>query len=255
MWLAIHSRSESLSFRKIEGVLPGSGEAVTLFLLTVLTVLLIAPGGFRRSQGVRTILAGVRDHCRAAACCKAQILARRGSHLMALWIVVLVAQLAVAYPKAREKVAVAVLAALGLGGIAAQFYTDGLSMAMLLKYRRPSMWSTGMSITGYKMDGLRFFDNPDSGTKHGDNGRLYATCVNDGVRLLDSSSQQNEKVANGRIFTILFPMCCVAKPATGAARALFLGTNITMAHLPNPRRIFGDADLIMEPHSREYARE
>lgn len=246
MWLAIHSRSGSLSCRKIEGALPGSGEAVTLFLFTVLTVLLVVPGGFRRGQGVRTILLASATIAVSGLLRSTNAL-ETGFQLMTLWIVVLVAQLAAAHPKTREKVAVAVLAAVGLGGIAAQFYGDCVGMAALLKYRMPARWSTGVSIAGYKMDGLRFFDNPDSDTKHGDNGRLYATCVNDGVRLLESSSQQNEKVATVG-FHNPFSYVLRRKPATGGSTWLLLGNNITMAHLPDPDRIFGDADLIMEPH-------
>jgi hypothetical protein len=246
MWLAIHSRSESLSFRKIAGGLPGSGEAVTLFLLTVVTVLLVAPGGFRRSQGVRTILLACAT-IGVSGLLRSTNARESGFYLMALWNVVLVAQLAAAYPEAKKKVAIAVLAAVGLGGIAAQFYTGCLSMAALLKYRRPSMWSMGMSVTGYKMDGLRFFDDPDSGTRYGDNGRLYATYISDGVRLLESSSQPNEKVATVG-FHNPFSYVLRRKPATGGSTFLLLDNNITMAHLPDPQRIFGDADLIMEPH-------
>jgi hypothetical protein len=208
---------------------------------------MVVPGGFRRSQGIRTILLACATIA-VSGILRSTNLGETGFHLMAFWVVVLVAQLATAYPKTREKVAVAVLATVGLGGIAAQFYTDFLSMAMLLKYRSPSMWSTGMSINGYKMDGLRFFDNPDSaGIKHGDNGRMYATCVNDGIRLLESLSRQNEKVATVG-FHNPFSYALRRKPATGGSTWLLLGNNITMAHLPDPPRIFGNADLIMEPH-------
>jgi hypothetical protein len=247
MWLAIHSRGGSLSFRKIEGVLPGSYEAATLFLLTVLTVLLVAPGGFRRSPGVRTILLACATIAVSGLLRSTNAL-ETGFQLMAFWILVLVAQLAAAYRETKQKAAVAVLAVVGLGGIGAQFYGDCVSMAALLKYRMPARWSTGMSIAGYKMDGLRFFDNPDMDTKHlGDNGRLYATCVSDGVRLLESSSLQNEKVATVG-FHNPFSYVLRRKPATGGSTWLLIDNNISMAHLPDPQLIFGDADLIMEPH-------
>ena len=247
MLMAIHSRGGSLSLRKIEGVLPGSNEAVTLFLFTVVTVLLVAPGRLRRIPGARTILLGCATIVVSGAL-RSTNAVETGFHLMAFWIVVLVAQLAAAYPQAKQKAAVAVLAVVGLGGIFAQFYGDAVSMSALLKYRMGARWSTGISISGEKMDGLRFFDDPDTDTKNlGDNGRLYATSVSDGVRLLESLSQQNEKVATVG-FHNPFSYVLRRKPATGGSTWLLVGNNITLEHLPDPQRIFGDADLIMEPH-------
>ena len=246
MWMALHSRSEGLSFRKIVGALPGSCEAFTLFLFTVLTVLLIIPGGFRRSQGVRTILLACATIAVSGLLRSTNAL-ETGFHLMAFWVVVLVAQLAAAYPIAKEKAAIAVLAAIGMGGLAAQFYGDGVSMAALLKYRMPAKWSTGMSIAAYKMDGLRFFDDPDGSIHFADNGRSYAKCVSDGVRLLESSSRPDEKVATIG-FHNPFSYAMRRKPAKGGSTWLLLGNNIATAYLPAPQRVFGDADLVMEPH-------
>jgi hypothetical protein len=246
MWLAIHSRSEFLSFRRIAIELPGSGEAITLFLVTVLTVLLVAPGGIRRSPGVRTILLACATIAMSTLLRSTNAM-ETGFRLMAFWALVLVALLAVAYPNVKEKAAIAVLALAALGGIAAQCYMDCVSMATLLKFRTPARWSQGMSIAGYNMDGLRFFDNPDSDIRHGDNGRLFAMYASDGVRLLESSSQQSEKVATIGYYNP-FPYVLRRKPAMGGSPWLMLGSNITTAHPPDPQRIFGDADLIMEPH-------
>ena len=245
MWLALHSRSEELSFRKIEGALPGSGEAATLFLFTVVTVLLVAPGGFRRSRGLRTVLLA------CAAIAVSGLLQSTNAletkfQLLALWILVLVAQLATAYPGAKEKAAIAALAVIGMGGIAAQFYGDFVSMVALVKYRMPARWSTGVSIAGY-----RWTDSGSSTTpiqiKTGTMGVLYVAYVNDGVRLLESSSRPDEKIATTGYHNP-FPYVLRRKPATGGSTWLMLGSNITMAHLPDPDRILGDADLVMEPH-------
>lgn len=128
---------------------------------------------------------------------------------------------------------------------------------------RPS-WNLNQNATStgrvtlpipYKMEGLRLFNDPDSGASYGDNGRLYATYISDGVRLPESSSQQNEKVATLG-FQNPFSYVLRRKPAAGGSPRLALGNNIAMAHLPDPQRIFGNADLIMEPHfqgSHQYS--
>lgn len=246
MSLAIHSRGEALSFRKIESMLPGNGEAVTLLILTALTALLIGRGARRRSQEVRIVLLA------CAAVAVSGILRSTngdelGLYLIPFWALILVAYLVAAFPGAKEKTAIAVLVAVGLGGITAQFYTDCIGMAALLKFRRPSVWSTGATITGYKMDGLRFFDNPDKFYRAADNGNLYALCVSNGVQMLRSASQQNETVATIG-FHNPFSYVLRRKPALGGSTWLQLGSDLPWTNLPPPERFFGNADLIMEPH-------
>ncbi len=247
MWLATQARSRSLSLRETAGVIPGSGSVATLLILTVLTVLLVSPGRFRHSQGVRTILLACMTIAVSGLLRSTDAL-EIGLHLLALWGVILVAQLAAAYPEAREKAAVAVLAAVGLGGIAATFYTDGLAMRALLKYRLTPRWSAGTSIAGYRMEGLRFFDDPDIYAMYSDNGHRYAIYVSDGVQLLESLSSPTEKVGTVG-FHNPFSYVLRRKPATGGSPFLLLGNNVQLAHLPDPQRMFGNADLIMEPHS------
>jgi hypothetical protein len=91
---------------------------------------------------------------------------------------------------------------------------------------------------------LRFFDGPSLG---GDNGRLYVTDVTDGLHLLESHSAPGETVATIG-FHDPFTYLERRKPALGGSTWLLLGNNISRAHLPPAQRVFGDADLIMEPH-------
>ena len=192
MLLAIHSRGAALSFRKIEGLLPGSGEAVTVLVLTVLTALLIGRGGRWRSQESRIVLLACATIA-VSALLRSTDGDESGLYLLPFWALIIVAQLVAASPGVKERAAVAVLAAVGLGGIAAQFYTDGITLTALLRNRRPSIWSTGATVTGHKMDGLRFFDYPDVYYRGADNGSLYAAALSEGVGMLESASRQNKR--------------------------------------------------------------
>jgi hypothetical protein len=167
-----------------------------------------------------------------------------GFRMPSFWMLVLAAQLAAVYPQAREKTALAALALIGISGALSQIYTDTYSMSILFHYRLGRLWDSGAVIPGPGLSGLRFFDSP---VVSGDNGRLYVAYVTDGLRLLDSHSSPRETVGTvgyQNPFTYLERR----RPARGGSTWLWWENNLSQAYLPPAARIFGDAELIMEPH-------
>ena len=243
MLLAIDSRGSRLSWIRIVGRLPGISEIAIVFTLTVLASFLAGRGKFWSGRGLVTLLLGCSTIV-ASAVLTATNARESDFRMTSFWLFVLAAQLAEVYPGTKEKTAVAVLALVGIGGVVSQFYLDYYSMTVLLRYRLTRVWSTGAVIPGSGVDMLRFFDGPSLG---GDNGRLYVTDVTDGLHLLESHSAPGETVATIG-FHDPFTYLERRKPALGGSTWLLLGNNISRAHLPPAQRVFGDADLIMEPH-------
>jgi hypothetical protein len=247
MLFATQARGASLTVHGILGDIAGSAELVTLAIMTILAALLVSRGKVWQWHGVRLMLVG----CIVIA--TADLLRRTdtnesGFQLAALWTVVILGYLTAAYPRAKEKTAIAAVIALSLGGIAAQFFANAESVKTLLGYSSPSNRSMGASIAGEGMGRLKFYDLDDASAPSSiDSNRFYAACVNDGLALLARSSTPEESVLTLG-FHSPFSYILRRKPAAGGSPILIFGYTISRTHLLAANRVFGNADLIMVPH-------
>jgi hypothetical protein len=247
MLFVTQARGASLKVQGIIGDIAGSAEMVTLAIMTIVATLLISPGKLRLRHGVRLILLGcivivTADLLRRTNTAETQF------QLATLWTAVLLGRLTMAYPRSKEKTAIAAVIALSLGGIAAQFFADAESLKTLLGYSSPSIRSMGANIAGNGMERLKFYDLEDAnGPSSIDSNRFYAACVNDGLALLARSSTPQESVLTLG-FHNPFSYLLRRKPALGGSPIFIFGYTISRTRLLDANRVFGNADLIMTPH-------
>ena len=115
MRLAVQARGSSLSSVGAIGNIASSAEVVTLAIMTVIAMLLIARGGLWQRYAVRVFLLG--GVVIASGLFFAQTNEsgyEKTSRFAELWVIVLLGLLTLAYPKSKERVAIAALAALSL---------------------------------------------------------------------------------------------------------------------------------------------
>jgi hypothetical protein len=247
MSFAIHARGTSQIFQAIPSEIAASAELVTLAILTIVTTYLVTQGKLWQRLGVRLCLFG-------SIVIVTGILLKRtntgetGYQLASLWTIVLISMLLATYQQVKqEKVAVLVLVAVALGGIAAQFVADADSMRTLLRYSRSTTRAIGVTPNASGMGSLRFYDAKyPPGVWPGDSGHLYVATLNDGLALLEKSSKPEESVMTlgmNNAFSYLLRR----QPARGGSTWLNLGNNISEKHKLEPNRLFGNAALIMIP--------
>jgi len=248
MRIAIQARSHKLDLSGAFGdEVAGRGETLSLLVLTMIVLLLIAPGKLRKASTVRVFLLGVmviasgplfvRSNCDETGC-----------QLATLWAIILIALLVKAYSVAREKIAISALVVLSVAGTVALFFQEAESVRSLIHSQTSAMRATGWSVTGDGMERLKFYDVVGNKTDFRyDNGRLLVDHVNDGLELLQRSSTQDETVLPLG-FQNPFSYILRRKPALGGSPWLICGDNIPVNQLFDPSSVFGNADLIMTAH-------
>ena len=171
----------------------------------------------------------------------------RTSRFAELWVIVLLGLLTLAYPKSKERVAIAALAALSLGVVFAGFFLDAESVRALLRYHAPSVMAQGISVTGPGMERLKFYEYNEDNTHRFDNGHYVVDHVNDGLALLEKSSTQDESVLTIG-YENPFEYILRRKPALGGSPWEAVDINFPRTHLLDESLVFGNADLIMVPN-------
>jgi hypothetical protein len=247
MSLAIRSRESRMGREYFFGGPGGRTEMLILTLFTLVVVFLIARDKLRRAQALRILLIG------------AIVIASRpffrltnsgetGFQLAALWSVILVAALVMAYRDSTAKVAIAAVVVLGFVGFFVGSFADARSVQVLVRFVTPPLNAQGFSCAGVGVDRLKFYDIPGNNTlSRFDNGHLLVDQVNDGTALLQKFSSQNESVfALG--YRNPFSYLLRRKPALGGSTLLQLDYNFSEKWPLEADAVFGDADLIMVPH-------
>ena len=254
MQLTVQARSSTLGFVGTTALLVGNPRVVTVAILTLVAILLIARNLIWQRHSVRLFLLG-GVVIAAVALFTYTNCDDSGDELTVLWELVLLGVLTAAYPRCKEKVAVAAVIALSLGMVLSDFFMDAESAKRLLHYQSAEIRSLGISINHSGMDRLRFYecyrDDSDFGN---DNGHFIVGYVNDGLTMLENSSSQNESVLTlGYINP--FAYILRRKPALGGSPWLTIGNNIPSAHSLDESLVFGNADLLMLPNYPNSNRE
>ena len=78
------------------------------------------------------------------------------------------------------------------------------------------------------------------------NGRNYVNHLNDGVRLLQSQTSANERIATLEMFEP-FSYALGRPPIRGGIAAAADRYTLSKEYHPSPDRFFGDADVVMVP--------
>jgi hypothetical protein len=97
--------------------------------------------------------------------------------------------------------------------------------------------------------GLIFEDHNEPGIDPAShNGALYVSQVNEGLALLRAASRSEERIAC-LWFANPFSYALLRPSPTGGSPFWAYGVNLTEASAPDPRRILGNADLVMQPRN------
>jgi hypothetical protein len=127
MRLTVQARGSTLRSVGAIGEMAGSAEVVTLGILTVIAMLLIAPGGLWKRYAVRGLLCG-GVVLGAGVFFSQTNQGDPGLRLAMLWVIVLLGMLMAAYPRSKEKVAISAIVLLGLGSVFSGFFMDAESV-------------------------------------------------------------------------------------------------------------------------------
>jgi hypothetical protein len=254
MLLTIQARGSRLRFSGVIGGTAGNPRAVTLAILTLVTVLLTAQRGLWTRNAVRIIL--LVAVVIAAGPLFAQTNAfDSGDGLITLWVIVLLGVLTPALHQSKEKVAIVAVILLSMGGVFAEFVMDAESVKALHRFQSASARAQGFSINSDGMGRLKFYDSMrENLPSHFDNGRFITGYVNDGLTLLRNSSTQDERVLTlGYINP--FAYILRRKPALGGSPWLKEGENFPQTRPLDASMIFGNADLIMVANYQSSSQE
>lgn len=248
MRLTVQARAAQLHPAGYLGGIVGNAEILTLAIVTVVAMLLIARGGLWQRYAVRLLLIG-GVVIATSAFFRQTNRSDDGFQLARLWPIILLGLLIAAYPHCKEKVAVSSVIVVSLGSVFAGFFLDGQSLRTLLRYHAPSVMSQGVSVNGPGMERLKFYENDQDPTSitHFDNGHFLVDHVNDGLALLEKSSNQNESILTLG-FINPFPYILRRKPAFGGSPWEKVDDNFPSTHLLDESLVFGNADLIMVPN-------
>jgi hypothetical protein len=247
MQLTIQARSSRLAVAGEFGFLVGNPRIVTVAVVTLLTILLITRGRLWQRSSVRILLLGGAVLATSVLFIQTNC-ADSGDKLIFLWEIVLVGALGGTYARCKEKVAVATVMTLCLGGVFSDFFMDAESVRTLVHYQSASVRSQGISISHSGMDRLRFYElNQRNSSFVFDNGHSIVEIVNDGLTMLEDSSKQTESVLTLG-FIEPFAYILRRRPALGGSPWLVLGDNFPTAQSLNGSLVFGNADLLMLPH-------
>jgi len=254
MQLTIQARGSRLSLIGVMGGTAGNPRAVTLAILTLVTVLLTAQRGIWTRNAVRIILlAGVV--IASEALFEQTNAFDSGDVLITLWVIIMLGVLTSTFQQSKETVAIVAVILLSMGGIIPEFVMDAESMKALHHFQSASVRAQGFSINSDGMERLKFYDNMrDYSPYHFDNGRFITGYVNDGLTLLRNSSTQDERVLTlGYINP--FAYILRRKPALGGSPWLKMGDNFPQTRLLDASMIFGNADLIKVANYQSSSQE
>lgn len=245
MRVAAAARAPKMNLVILFAEIPRSAEMVTLAVLTLIVTALAWRGRGWPRAAVTTLLLGGLVILTGAFLTETNT-GETGCPMGGLWTIVLLGMWTAAYPHFREKTAFAAVAALCLGGVAAELALHGESLMTLAKYQLPPARAAGATLRGEGMQSLRFYDSP-GGNLDGDNGPHYVDDVNDGVDLLTRLTKPQETVQVVG-FHNPFSYLLRRKPARGGSPWFLFGNNIPTSPMLDAELVFGDAALIMVPH-------
>jgi len=254
MLLTIQARGSRLRVSEVIGGTAGNPRAVTLAILTLVTVLLTVQRGFWTRNVVRVILLVAVVIATGPLFAKTNAI-DSGDGLITLWVIVMLGVLTTALHQCKEKVAIVAVILLSMGGIIAEFVIDAKSVKTLHHFQSASASAQGFSINSDGMGRLKFYDTTlDYSPDRFDNGRFITAYVNDGLTLLRNSSTQDERVLTlGYINP--FAYILRRKPALGGSPWLKVNDNFPRTRPLDAGMIFGNADLIMVANYQSSSQE
>lgn len=128
-----------------------------------------------------------------------------------------------------------------------QFTSDLVGLVYgVWEKERPSNPAAVLRFTSSNLKPLLLYDR---GASQSD-GRLFTTCVNDGVALLERETRPNETILT-MDHTNPFPYAMERRPARGGIVAVAYHFDIDDKHRPSDDRYFGNADIVMVPKQPE----
>lgn len=259
MSFVTHARQSSLNpAGLLHGVITCS-KAGTSWLVVAMTIaifVLLAPERRRQPQTMTLVLLSLITLASGPLFLQTNSLENR-SHLASLWIIILLEQTSVMHLRIAEKRVTIPLIALGLGGIVATLIPDVGSLFTLLGYQSKTATAQGIRLDAPGMEQFRFYNSTSfyDKVKAGDgDGAYYAGTLYDGLALLKNSSGPDESIlALG--FHNPFSYLLRRKPAEGGSSYLFVGNSISERQMPSVDHVFGNADLMILPHSEGTHRD
>jgi hypothetical protein len=152
--------------------------------------------------------------------------------------------------RAKQPVSAAFAAALvvlGLSFMAPLVYVHLRSLALLTKYKTSAhLRASADRVEGGHLRDLAFYDEMDDELNRRENGRYYASYLNDGIDLLKKYSTSNDIVAT-LSFHNPFSYALLRKPPRGGSTWFLLDNNISASYMLSNARMFGDATVVMVP--------
>ena len=170
--------------------------------------------------------------------------------LASLWIIILLDRVSALHLRIRDSKIVTLIAiAACLGALATALVPEVSSTLSLLTYQSATQRPAAVRIQAPGMERVRFYDSTSfyDKVKAGDgDGAYYASCLSDGLSLIDSHTKADESIlAVG--FHNPFSYLLRRKPAEGGSSYLYMGNSISENAMPPVGWVFGNADLIILP--------
>jgi hypothetical protein len=246
---ATHARIHVLNGVDAFNQIMGSGDVVILTIATIVTISLASERSLRWATMVSFLALWSLVVVSCAMLSQSDAAEGKVFVLLPLWAILLLGKLSAVYPDSQEKSSVSLVALMCIGSLFVCFFQDAASILTLVRYSLPPLRASGFHLAHPGMGRLRFFETGAQEKNEADRlstAQYLSASVNQGVALLDKYAQPSETILTLG-FTNPFPYIERRRPAIGGSPWLSVTNNLPTTNLPDPLRIFGNADLIMLP--------